>query len=162
MAVGVLALAVYVVLAHNRGLITGLLAAAPLTALAVVRAYEADLLASEAPTSPAAVIQGHELAEVVLLCAAGAAVIRGILLLVDSQLRRIDVSRGERRGVLAAGAGILALAALVVAVAADLPTQIDRQYREFARGPPIQSTGTATRERLASASSPAREGGPTG
>ena len=156
MAVSVLALAVYVVLAHNRGLITGLLAAAPLTALAVVRAYEADLLASDAPTSPAAVIQGHELAEVVLLCAAGAAVIRGILLLVDSQLRRIDVSGGERRGVLAAGAGVLALAALVVAVAADLPTQIDRQYREFARGPPIQSTGTATRDRLASASSPAR------
>ncbi len=57
-AVGALALAVYVVLAHNRGLITGLLAAAPLTALAVVRAYEADLLATETPTSPAAVMQG--------------------------------------------------------------------------------------------------------
>jgi len=42
-------------------------------------------------------------------------------------LRRIEVSRGERRGVLAAGAGILALAALVVAVAADLPGQVDRQ-----------------------------------
>ena len=155
-AVGVLAIAVYVVLAHNRGLITGLLAAAPLTALAVVRAYEADLLATQNPTSPAAVMQGHELAEAVLLCAAGATVFRGVLLLVDSQLRRIEVSRGERRGVLAAGAGILALAALVVAVAADLPTQVDRQYREFARGPPVESTGAATRDRLASASSPAR------
>lgn len=155
-AVGVLALCAYVVLAHNRGLITGLLAAAPLTALAVVRAYEADLLATVNPTSPAAVMQGHELAEVVLLCAAGAAVIRGVLLLVDSQLRRIDVPRGPRRGVLAAGAGILVLAALVGVVAADLPTQVDRQYREFARGAPIQSTGTATRDRLASASSPAR------
>jgi len=156
MAVGFLALAVYVVLAHNRGLVTGLLAAAPLTALAVVRAYGADLLATQNPTSPAAVMQGHELAEVVLLCAAGAAVIRGVLLLVDRQLRRIDMSPGERRGVLAAGAGIMALAALVVVVAADLPTRVDRQYREFARGPPIQSTGTATRDRLASASSPAR------
>ena len=155
-AVGVLALAVYVVLAHNRGLITGLLAVAPLTALAVVRAYEADLLATQNPTSPAAVMQGHELARAVLLCAAGAAVIRGVLLLVDRQLRRIDLSGGQRRGVLAAGAALVALAVLVVAVAGDLPGQVDRQYREFARGAPTPSTQTATRDRLASASSPAR------
>jgi len=155
-AVGVLALAVYVVLAHNRGLITGLLAVAPLTALAVVRAYEADLLATQNPTSPAAVMQGHELAVAVLLCAAGAAVIRGVLLLVDRQLRRIDLSGGQRRGVLAGGAALVALAVLVVAVAGDLPGQVDRQYREFARGAPTPSTQTATRDRLASASSPAR------
>ena len=156
MAVGVVALAAYVVLAHNRGLVTGLLAAAPLTAVAVVRAYEADLLATQNPTSPPAVMQGHELAGVVLLCAVGAAAVRSVLLLVDGQLRRLDVSGGERRGALAAGAGVLALAALVVAVAADLPTLVDRQYQQFARGAPIQSTGAATRDRLASASSPAR------
>lgn len=155
-AVAVLAVAAYVVLAHTRGLITGLLAAAPFTVLAVVRAYEAELLATQNPTSPAAVVQGHELAGVVLLCAAGAAVIRGVLLIVDSQLRHIDVSRGERRGVLAAGAGILVLSALVVAVAADLPAQVDRQYREFARGGPTVSTGAATRDRLASASNSSR------
>ena len=156
MAVGVVALAAYVVLAHNRGLATGLLAAAPLTAVAVVRAYEADLLATQNPTSPPAVMQGHELAGVVLLCAVGAAAVRSVLLLVDGQLRRLDVSGGERRGALAAGAGVLALAAVVVAVAADLPTLVDRQYQQFARGAPIQSTGAATRDRLASASSPAR------
>ena len=152
MGVGILALAAYVLLAHNRGLITGLLAAAPFTAVAVVSAYEAELLATENPTSPAAVIQGHGLAGTVLLCAAGAAVLRGVLLLVDRQLRRIDVSPGERRGVLAAGAGILACGALVVAVAADLPTHVDRQYREFARGGPTQPTGAPTRTRLSSAS----------
>ncbi len=156
MAVAALGLAAYVVLAHNRGLVTGLLAAAPLTAPAVVSAYEAELLATDNPTIPAAVAQGHELAGIVLLCAAGAAVIRGVLLLVDHQLRGIEVSRDERRGVLAAGAGILALGVLVAAVVADLPTQVDRQYGQFARGAPVESTGAATRDRLASASGSGR------
>ena len=40
---------------------------------------QADLVATANPTSPAAVTQGHELAGVVLLSAAGAVVIRGFL-----------------------------------------------------------------------------------
>ena len=55
---------------------SGLVAAVPATAIALVVAYHADLLATEHPTIPAAVSQGHRVAWVLAACIAGAALIR--------------------------------------------------------------------------------------
>jgi len=84
-AVGVtiVGLVSYLLLAHNRGLVTGALAVGPLTGLAVVRAYEADLLATRTPSSPGAIAQGHALAETMLVCVLGVVVLRAALLVVD-------------------------------------------------------------------------------
>lgn len=93
-AVGVtiVGLVSYLLLAHNRGLVTGALAVGPLTGLAVVRAYEADLLATRTPSSPGAIAQGHALAETMLVCVLGVVVLRAALLVVDGRLRGIELS----------------------------------------------------------------------
>src|SRR5439155_15211276 len=73
--VAILGLVAYPLLARPRGLLGGLLACAPATAIAVVTAYDADLLASDNPTTAAATSQGHHVALVVALCFLGAAVV---------------------------------------------------------------------------------------
>ena len=61
-AVAGLGLVAYALLSRPRGLLGGLLACAPATAVAVSTAYDADLLASDNPTTQAATSQGHHVA----------------------------------------------------------------------------------------------------
>jgi hypothetical protein len=154
--VAVLGLVLYVVLAHARGLVTGLLAVVPFTAFAVIETYQADLLATANPTSPAAVSQGHGLAELVLVCSLGAALLRLALLPIDRRLRQVALAPRQRRGVLAAGLAVLIIGALLGAIAVNLPRQVDVQYAEFVRGGATQGADKKTRERLASLSNNGR------
>jgi tetratricopeptide (TPR) repeat protein len=78
-----LGLVAYVLVARPRGLAGGLLATLPTTAIALVTAYDADLLASDNPTSAAATSQGHHVAGIVVLCMAGAAALRLLALPLD-------------------------------------------------------------------------------
>ena len=71
-AAGGIGIVAYLVLARPRGTASGLVATVPPTVLAVVVAYNADLLATERPTTQAAVSQGHRVAWVLAACVAAA------------------------------------------------------------------------------------------
>jgi O-antigen ligase/polysaccharide polymerase Wzy-like membrane protein len=145
MAAGAVGLLAYAILGRPRLLLTGLLATVPATAAAIVIAYRADLLAKFVPGkgqqfSDAALVQGHHVARDVALCAAGAALVRGVgAFTVDRPLERIRLSRGMRRG-LAAAAAALALAGVAVGVAAATRGDwLDRQYQRLVHDPVLQT-----------------------
>ena len=155
----ILGVVAYVVLGRPWGLLGAALAAAPTTALALVEAYGAELLSSEAPTAPAAIAQGHELAPVLLACALGAGLVRLALTPVDDLIERSsERSATARAGVgsgarLAAGAVVVALALVTVLLALDVPDRVERQYARFVEGDSLPTTDT--RDRL---TSPANNG----
>jgi O-antigen ligase len=142
---GAVGLVAYAVLARPRGLVTGLLAAGPTTAIALVVAYNADLLASANPTSIAATAQGHHVARVVALCCLAAIVTRTVLLVPDRWLERarLPVSRSTVRSAFAGAAAI----ALVIAVAAGVPGRVKHQYDRFVKGN-VLATSSDLRTRL--------------
>ncbi|MGH2979742.1 MAG: O-antigen ligase family protein [Solirubrobacterales bacterium] len=124
---GIVGLAIYVAVARPRALFSGLIATGPAAAIAVVVAYDADLLATENPIRPAAVDQGHEVALAVALCAAGAAVVRALLLRLDNRLSLDWVPAGARRVVPIGGAVI----AVAVLIAVGAPGYAADQYDRF-------------------------------
>src|SRR4051794_25658958 len=65
---------VYILVGRPRALLTGFLAAAPPVAIALKAAYDADVLATLNPASPAGVHQGHHVVRIVVACIIGAAV----------------------------------------------------------------------------------------
>jgi O-antigen ligase len=128
-AAGVAGLVAYVVIARPRALVSGLIATGPASVIAVVVAYDADLLASANPTRPAAVDQGQDVALVVALCVLGAAAVRGLLLRLDPHVRlRLNPSRARY---LLAGAAVVAVGALLVV---DAPGYVGDQYDRFVEG----------------------------
>ncbi len=132
-AAGIAGLLTYALVARPRALISGLAATVPAAAIAIVAAYNADLLATLDPTRPAAVDQGHRVAIVVCLCAAGAGLLRAVLLRIDARLPLRLSRRVPRRTLVPAVAGsIVALAALLTAV--GLPGEVERQYDRFVEG----------------------------
>jgi hypothetical protein len=146
-ATAILALFVYLVLARPRGLLSGLIAVVPATAVAVSVAYGADLLAKENPTAPVAAGQADRVAWVTALAMVAAGILRALLLVLDARLARVRVSDGTRRAVLGGGAAVVVLGALVLAVALDAPSSIERQYDRFVDGRSIESGGDL-RDRL--------------
>jgi O-antigen ligase len=144
---GVVGIGAYLALARTRGTASGLLATTPSTVIAVVAAYNADLLATETPTTPAAVEQGQDLAPILIACAIAAAVIRAALLRLD---RRATRMRPLDSKILLAGAGVTLAAVVAVALALDAPDYIDRQYDRFTNEAPIE-TGGDLRSRLTQA-----------
>jgi hypothetical protein len=158
-AAGAVGIAAYLALARARGTASGLLAAIPPTAIALVVAYNADLLATEHPTTAAAVSEGHRVAWVLAACIVGAALIRLALLRLDLRLamaRRL----AEPRTVLGT-MGATLLVATAVALALGAPGWISRQYDHFVHGTPVSegvpvSTQTDFRQRLTSVSSNGR------
>lgn len=127
----VIGVVVYVVLGRPRGLLTGLVAAAPLSAAAVLAADSKELLRSQDPTSSAAAAQGHELALVLLLCVAGAAALRVLLAPVDTRLARFSLPDQQRRPILFAASATALLAVLAVGVAIGAPGRIADEYDRF-------------------------------
>ena len=128
--VGVVA---YVVVARPRGLLAGLLAVVPPTAFALVTAYDADLLATTNPTTPAAVDQGEHVAAVVAACVVAAGLLRVAGLFLDARLERLKLPRVGRPA-LAAAAAVTVAAAISIAVVLNAPESLGDQYDRFVHG----------------------------
>jgi O-antigen ligase len=155
MGVTVIGLLAYCLLTRVSTLPTALLAIAPPTAIAVRSAWDATLLASNHPTSPAAVSQGHHVAVVVGACMVGAGLLRAALLLADRRLAELRLVRNPPPRAVRAGAGAIA-AVLVVAAALALGAAglAHREYDKFVNEKSGPHTAQ-TRERL---SDPANNG----
>jgi O-antigen ligase len=133
------ALVVYVVLGRSRGLVSSLIAVLPSAAVAVKVAYDANLLGTFNPTTPAAVSQGHHVATVVVICVAVAIVLRAALaLLVDERLRQFPLQRYVYRP--PAWAGWLGLAALAAILIVGFRHPLSREYHAFFRSEPTNQS----------------------
>jgi O-antigen ligase len=123
-------LAIYLVLGHSRAFLPALLAVAPTTAIALNRAYDAELLAGGQFDAPVAAAERSDVLTTLVICVAVAGVARAALLLGDVGLARIRLSR-RRRFAGKAVAGLLVLALAGVAVASGVPDRIDQERREL-------------------------------
>ena len=128
---GFVGLVVYAIVGRPRGLASAVIAAVPLSVLAVHAAYDANLLGTDRATSPAGADQGHDVALLVAACCLGAAVLRFGLRPLDSRLRRFTLPERSRVPVTRAAwaAGIVLV--LVAAVAFDVRGRVDTQYDKF-------------------------------
>jgi len=148
--VAIIGVVAYLLLGRPRAVIGAAVALIPTTAIALHAAYAAELLATSTPTSPGAVAQGHHVAVTVGVCMIVAGVLRAVMLLPDGWIIRA-LSRVPRpklpRG---AGAGAVALAAIVALLALALSGFIGREFNQFAHGK--TATGTLTRNRLTTVS----------
>lgn len=142
-AIGIVAFAL---LGRPRGLLTGMVAVGPATAVAVVLTYRADLLGTDRYTTEAAVAQGQDAAIAIALCMAGALLLRLLLLPADGLLSRIHLPPRIRRPVIAGATASAILITVVAALTLDAPGYVDRQYEGFVDGSGI-ATAT-TRDRL--------------
>ncbi len=144
--IGAAALVAYVVVGRPRAMLTGLLAAAPFTAIAVAASYHADFLADfvkgrgYAPLTAQGLHQAHGVARTVALCALGAAVVRGLgVLLADDWIARFRMPKIAKRALVGAGALVCVLAIAVGAWAATRNGWIGRQYDRVLSDPVAQT-----------------------
>jgi O-antigen ligase len=147
-AAGVLGLVAYVFLARPRALLTGLLATAPATIVAVTTAYNADLLATENPTSAAAIDQGHDVALVVGLCTVAAALVRLVMLRFDRRPLRLGLAPKTRARLASAAWTSLACVLIVGSFALDAPGYVSDQYDRFVHTAAPPSASGDVRKRL--------------
>jgi O-antigen ligase len=141
---GIIGLVVYLLVARSSSLVGALLAVGPPTAVALVVAYDANLLATLDPTQPGAIPQGKTVAITVLACSLAAGLLRFLTLRLDRRLAartRIPWSRQRKLG-LTGGAVALVL---VVAVAAGAPGWISKEYRGFIHGAPLSQADLRSR-----------------
>jgi O-Antigen ligase len=141
---------VYAAIARPRGLLGGVLATLPPLAVALVATYRADLVGSERFDSEAAIVQGHDLALVLVLCAIAAAGLRALALRLDDRLASMPSPWSNRRAALGVAAGV-ALVALVAAIALDVPGRVDSQWDRFVSGDVVDEDESSTRSRLTDA-----------
>jgi O-Antigen ligase len=142
LAVAIIGAVVYLLAGRPRAILGAAVAMIPTTAIALHGAYAAELLASNTPTSAAAVAQGRHLAETVAWCMVAAGVLRAVTLPVDSWLsRRLSGVRGPRipRAAVLLTGGVV----VVVLVASGFAA---REWNAFAN--PAKATTTVTRNRL--------------
>jgi hypothetical protein len=137
-------LVAYLALGRPRGALGGLLAGIPATAIAVVACFAADALATDDPTTAAAVDQGHTVTIVVVATMLLAAGLRVALGRVDAWAERVEVRLPSRGRMVAAGAALLAVV-VVIGVAAGAPHAIGTQYDKFTKSGEVDP---ASRERL--------------
>ncbi len=154
MAIGVVA---YVVLARPRAFGPALIAVVPSTIIAVVWAYNAELLARPDPTTAAAVDEGQEVFLVLVLCALAAGATRYALIRIglDERLLKIDVPKRTRNVIVATTAGVVLLAAGTAWITLDMNDRISRQYERFKEGDVIRASDDA-RDRLTDVSNNGR------
>lgn len=146
-AVLVVGLIAYAVAGRPRCLASAVLAAVPATAVAVVVAYGADLLATKDPTAPAASGQADRVALVTAIAIAAAGLLRLALLRLDVRLARIRPIRWRRRAVVAGSAAALVVV-VAVSLALDVPGQLEHQYDRFVEGGGVETGGDARRRLL--------------
>jgi hypothetical protein len=130
-AAAAVGIAAYLVLGRPRGLLTGLIASVPLSIVAVVSAYRHELLTAHNPPAAAAAAQGHRVAAVLVLCVAGAAVLRMVLTPLDERLARASLPPRLRRPVVAGAWVSVVVVAVAVALAVNAPSRISDQYHRF-------------------------------
>jgi hypothetical protein len=149
-------LVAYALLARPRGLLPALLAAGPATFFALTSTYDATLLASDEPTSAAAIAQGHDVAGTVIRCVLAALVLRALMLPVDRRLASLRLPDHRRRPV-TRGAWVAALlVALFLAAALDAPGFVAERYDQFVNQPTPVVSDDQTRSRLGSTSNQGR------
>jgi O-antigen ligase len=148
MAAGVVGLLTYVAVGRPRSLLSGLLATVPPTVVAVIVAYHADLLATEKPTTEAAVTQGHDVAIAVFACVAGAALLRVALLALDFRVAELVLREQISPRLRATVAAAVASVAILLFVALDVPAGIGNQYDRFVNNSGSGAAGSDLRTRL--------------
>lgn len=154
LAVALLGLLVYAVLARPRRLLSTVAAALLPAAVAMAAAYKAEIVSSENFASAEGIAQGHDLALVVLACVAVAALLRLLFTRLDERLDAWVPPVVDRRRALAAGAAA-ALILVVAMVALGVPSRIGDEYSNFVEGGNAESSGE-TRARLTSVSNNGR------
>jgi hypothetical protein len=154
----VVGLVAYVALARPRSLLSGLLACAPTTAIALLVAYHADKLASLDPTSAAATDQGHGVALALILCTGATLLLRFLLIGLDLRRGRLrlGLSDSARRAIAGSAAAVAIGGAAVGAIAVDLPHYVSDQYDRFVQGTPVAGDPSDLRTRLTDPSSTGR------
>jgi hypothetical protein len=157
MLVGAVGLAVYVLVARPRLLLSGALATVPATAVLILVAYHANLLDTIDPTTAPAIAQGHRVALVAGICALGCAVARLLLALtIDVRLQRsLGSHRIGARAWRATLAGS-AIVALAVALALGAPHALARDWDRFMSGASVRTANGDLRARLSDPSNNGR------
>jgi O-antigen ligase len=140
LAVAVIGVVAYLAMARPRALKAGALAAGPATALALLAAYRADLLASKEPTTEAAAAQGHEVALAVAISVLIAAAVRGACLRNGDRVPRLNLRPEEKRRLIAGTAAAVVLVVGFVLAATDFADRLDGQVDRFARSD-VRQTG---------------------
>ena len=146
-ALGAFALVAYVVLGRPRALAGGLIGVVPPTALALVAAYGADVLATEQAGSAAGAAQGEDVALVLLACVAGAIALRLAAHPLDRRLSRMRLLPRLAPPTALAGIGVLVVLLAIPAVALDAPGWASRQVDRFTEGDYVSNEGDR-RDRL--------------
>jgi len=144
-AVLLVALVVYAVLARPRGLPSALIAIVPPSVVSLVIAYGADMLATKNPTAPSAAGQAGRVALFTALAMTAAALLRLLLLGVDTRLAAVRVAAGTRRALIAASAALVLLGVTGAALAFDAPGALERHYDRFVEGGEVNGGGDARR-----------------
>jgi hypothetical protein len=145
LAVGIIGVIVYLLAGRPKGILGAAVALVPTSAISLHAAYAAELLATNTPTSPAAVVQGRHVATTVGLCMLAAGFLRAVTLAADSWVARAVASPNRPRiprriiGAFAAVAAVVALAGLVVS------GFVGREYNKFASGKRVSPTLTRSR-----------------
>ncbi len=148
MGTAIIGLLAYCLLTRLSTLPAALLAIVPPTAVALRSVWDATVLASAHPTSPAAVSQGRHVAVVVGLCMLAAGLLRGLLLLADGRIATLGLVRDPPRRAVRAGLGTsVAIVVVVLALAFGAGSFARREYDKFVHGTAGPHT-TQTRERL--------------
>jgi hypothetical protein len=156
-AAGAIGLVVYVLVARPRALLSGALAVAPPTGVLMVVAYQANLLDTLDPTTPAAVSQGHRVALVAGICVLACAGLRLLFVFVlDPRLRRLDgrpwIGRRAKRAAILSSLAV----ALVAALAFGAPHAIAGDWDRFISGAPTHASSGDLRQRLTDPSNDGR------
>jgi O-antigen ligase len=131
-AIGVI---VYMIAARPRALLSGLVAVVPVSAVAVKVAYDASLLASSTPTTPAAIAQAHRVALALGIAACVASLLRAVLC---RWLDPIDVTgttwgRVSRRTRIAL-VSLVALVVVGILLVVVAPKSLADEWHQFLNG----------------------------
>jgi O-antigen ligase len=127
----------YVIVSRQRHLVGGLVAVLPPAVVALIVAFGADKLATDTPTTAAAVEQGKPVAAVVVGCMIAAALLRLLVAPLDRRVASVHVGRAARRRVRIA---ILATVGVIV-IGGVASGWVGDQYDKFSKGGSITDTG---------------------
>jgi O-antigen ligase len=135
---------VYALAGRPRGLLVVLLGTLPFVVLAAYAAYDAELLVSAHPTSPAAQEQGHKVALTIGIAMLGGGASLGLLLPLERRLRGLRSPKPSPR----LGVGLAAVLAIGVAFVAVTQTDGLQSLGEGILRDGASREGGLTRERL--------------
>jgi hypothetical protein len=134
-AATVIGLILYALIARPKGLLSTAVVGVPAAAVAVKVAYDANLLATPDPTTAAAVVQGKHVAIAVIACAAAAALLRGLLVvMLDPRIELFTLARHSQVRIRRIGWSTLAAAVVVLVIAFN--GALAREYRRFVNPAP--------------------------